>query len=167
LIDAATLERTIPFGPYECNVTAVEADILEEDWMRSKFLTRRHSAKAQSVYFPQNTPHNILKGLGVVFSQNFPQNMSPAALYPATSSKFTAMDGTSHDITCSSRTSTTSAAKATCPMPFQSSANLQSTRPCMQPCPAYAFSAKEYESFRLSIVIPGSIGLLTNTFMLL
>ncbi len=159
MIDAATLERTIPFGPYECTVTAVEADIIEEDWMRSKFLARRHSFKTQSMY-----------GNGSVFLQNFPQNMSPAALYPTTSSKFTAMDGTSHDITCSSRNSTTSAAKAhICPVPFQPSvsANPQSTRPCVQPCPAHAFSAIEYENLRLSIVIPGSIGLSTNTFMLL
>jgi hypothetical protein len=158
MIDAATLERTIPFGPYECNVTAAEADILEEDWIRSKFLARKHSTKVQTVYYPGNGP---------VLSQNFPQNMSSAALYPATSSKFTAIDGTSHDITCSSRNSTTSAVKASCPVPFQPSADLQSTRPCVQPCPAYAFSAKEYQNFRLSIAIPGSIGLLTNTFMLL
>ena len=157
MIDAATLERTIPFGPYECNVTAVEADIMEEDWLRSKFLSRRHKSEAQVLVF----------GFEPVFSELFPQNMSPAVLYPTTSSKFTAIDGTSHDITCSSRNSTTSAVKASCPVPFQPSANLQSTRPCVQPCPAYAFSAKEYENFRLSIAIPGSIGLLTNTFMLL
>jgi hypothetical protein len=153
LIDAATLGRTIPFGPYECNVTAVEADILEEDWFRSKFLARWHSSNYLSTFAP-----------GTVSSQIFPQNMSTAALYPATSSKFTAMDGTLHDITCSSRKDTTSAATAACPAPFQPSANLQSTRPCVQPCPADAFSATDYENFRLSIVIPG---LLTNTFMLL
>ncbi len=153
-IDAATLGRTIPFGPYECNVTAVETDILEEDWMRSEFLARRHSSEAQPLFLK-----------GAVFSQMFPQNMSSAALYPATS-KFTAMDGTSHDITCSSRNSTTSAAKA-CPVPFQPSADPNSTLPCKQPCPAYAFSAKEYENFRYSNAIPGSIGLLPNTFMLL
>ncbi len=158
MLDAATLERTIPFGPYECNVTAVEADIIEEDWMRSKFLARRHRSKAQSVLF---------SGSKAVFARNFPQNMSSAALYPATSSKFTAMDGTSHDITCSSRNSTTSATKTTCPVPFQPAANPQSTRKCVQPCPAQAFSATEYQNFRLSIVIPGSIGLLTNAFMLM
>ena len=157
MIDAATLERTIPFGPYECNVTAVEADITEEDWMRSKFLARRHTSIAQLIVF----------GSGPVFSEHFPKNMSPAVLYPATSSKFTAMDGTSHDVTCNSRNSTTSAAKPTCPVPFQPSADPHSTRRCVQPCPAHAFSSTEYANFRLSIVIPGSIGLLTNTFMLL
>ncbi len=139
-------------------MTAVEADIIEEDWMRSKFLVRKHSSNAQSFLYPGNE---------AVFSQNFPQNMSTAALYPATSSKFTAMDGTSHDVTCNSRNSTTSAAKPTCPVPFQPSANPQSTRWCVQPCPAHAFSATEYLNFRLSIVIPGSIGFLMNIFMLL
>jgi hypothetical protein len=157
MIDAATLERTIPFGPYECNVTAVEADITEEDWMRSKFLARRHTSIAQLIVF----------GSGPVFSEHFPKNMSPAVLYPATSSKFTAMDGTSHDVTCSSRTSATSAAKAICPVPFQPSTNPQNASPCMLPCPTHAFSATEYQNFRLSIVIPGSFGLLMNTFMLL
>jgi hypothetical protein len=156
-VDAATLERTIPFGPYECNVTAVEADIMEEDWLRSKFLSRRHKSEAQVLVF----------GFEPVFSELFPQNMSPAVLYPTTSSKFTATDGTSHDVTCSSRNSTTSAAKAVCPMPFQSSTNPQNTSPCILPCPTHAFSATEYQNFVLSIVIPGSIGLLTNTFMLL
>jgi hypothetical protein len=159
MIDATTLERTIPFGPYECNVTAVDADIIEEDWMRSKFFARTHLNKRQAAF---------RKEFGkVVHPENFPQNMSPAALYPTTSSKFTAIDGTSHDVTCSSRTSTTSAAKATCPVPFQPSFIPNSARPCMLPCPTHAFSATEYENFRLSIVIPGSIGLLTNTFMLL
>jgi hypothetical protein len=154
-MDAIPLERTIPFGPYECNVTAVEADIREEDWMRSKFLVRRHTSKAlESIS-------------GVVDPALFPQNMSPAALYPATSSKFTAVDGTSHDVTCTSRNSTTSARKAACPVPFQPSTNPQNIRSCMQPCPAHAFSATKYANFRLSIVIPGSIGLLTNSFMLL
>jgi hypothetical protein len=156
MIDTAALEKTIQFGPYECNVTAVEADIKEEDWMRSKFLARRHSSKAHSVY-----------GSGAVFAQIFHQNMSSAALYPAKSSKFTAVDGTSHDITCTSRNSTAGAEKATCPAPFQPSAKPKSARPCVQPCPARAFSPTEYQNFRLSIVIPGSIGLLTNAFMLM
>jgi hypothetical protein len=156
MVDTATLNRTIPFGPYECNVTAVEADILETDWMRSKFLARRHSSKAQS-YLAN----------GTVFSENFPQNMSLDTLYPVTSSKFTAMDGTLQNITCSSRNSATSTTKTICPVPFQPSADPHSTRRCVQPCPAHAFSSTEYANFRLSIVIPGSIGLLTNTFMLL
>jgi hypothetical protein len=137
--------------PIECDASGGLLDAIVEDDMLSVLLFGRHPA----------VDFGTLSFL-------YPPGQSTDEMHPPEYSLYTFPDGTARDVHCRTRFGTEAQA-AECPVSFVSPAFPDSSpNPCVFPCPISAFSDPEYRVVMwLSAVVPGMVGLTTNSFMLL
>ena len=89
------------------------------------------------------------------------------SLYPESSSTYFHPSGASYDVPCSTQDKEVVASLADCPDGFVNPIDPNHIKPCVKPCPAAAFSDKEYSIMWLIGGIVGLFGLVLNIFMVL